>query len=318
MKISCEIIRDILPLYAEDMVSGATREFVDSHLCGCESCAGELESIQKKDRLPVEADVSSVKRVGESIRRRQILAVMAVLLFVATVLLGGALMLDAKIYLSAEESVEEIYVTDTGVNIRWDDRITGTSGSFDKEDPTNYEVVAWTNLYNYLFFKGRVSYDELAPEVKELITEGQYQAMDNISHYALEKPEETNFIYTCPRDHSMTLILNADQPLPDGPQIATHSDILYYLLGMAGFSVLCFFLEKYFRGKWYGELVSRIAIVAGSLAISVIIVTAGQVCGLERDFQEAVIDSTAVAIPMALFGLCVRQLIKLNRQDKGL
>lgn len=318
MKISCEIIRDILPLYAEDMVSHATKEMVETHLTDCEGCSKELEVLRNPKKLPVEADVKSLKRVGDSIRRRRILAVMAVFLFIATVLIGGALMLDATIYLSAAEAVEEIYVTEDSVCIRWDDRITGTSGSLDQANPTNYEVVAWTNLYNYLFFEGRASYDELDSVVKELITEEQYDAMDNISHYDVENPEETNFIYTCPRDYSMTLILNADQPLPDGPQIGTHSDILYYLLGMTGFSVICFLLGNYFRGRWYGELISRIAIVEASLAISVVIVSAAQFYGLEGDFREALIDSTAVALPMGLFGLCLRQLIQLNRQDKGL
>ena len=32
MKISCEIIRDILPLYAEGMASQATKEMVEQHL----------------------------------------------------------------------------------------------------------------------------------------------------------------------------------------------------------------------------------------------------------------------------------------------
>ena len=57
MKISCDIIRDILPLYAEDMVSTATKEMVDEHLCECESCTAELENLRKPAKLPVEADV---------------------------------------------------------------------------------------------------------------------------------------------------------------------------------------------------------------------------------------------------------------------
>ena len=318
MKVSCDIIRDILPLYAEDMVSDATKEMVETHLTDCESCGKELKVLRNHQKLPMEVDVKSLKRVGDSIRRRRILAVMAVFLFITTVLIGGALMLDATVYLSAAEAVEEIYVTEDGVCIHWDDRITGTSATVDKESPINYEVTAWTNLYNYLFFEGRVSYDELDPEVKELITEDQYAAMDNISHYALEKPEETNFIYTNPRTHSMTLILNADQPLPDGPQMQVHSDILYYVVGMAVFTLFCFFVGKYCSGKWYGELISRIAVVAGSLAVSVVIVTAAQFYGMEGDFREMLIDSTAVALPMGLFGLFLRQLIMLNRQDKGL
>lgn len=318
MKISCDIIQDVLPLYAEDMVRPATKEMVEGHLRECEGCKAELEVLRKPQKLPVEVEVKSLKRVGESIRRRRILAVLAVFLFITTVLVGGALMLDATVYLTANEAVEEIFVTEDGVTIRWDDRIIGTSGFVDKENPQNYEVTAWTNVYNYWFYKGRVSYDELDAEVKALISKEQYEMMDNTSTYTLEKPNETNFIYVCPREHSMTLILNANQPLPDGPQMEVQLDTLYYFIGLVVFSILCFAAGMYFRETWYGELITRMAIVSTGLAISTVIVTAGQFYTLAGGFQEAVIDSTAVALPMGLFGLCTRQLIKLNRQDKGL
>ena len=42
MDISCDIIRDVLPLYAEDLVSDATRQMVEDHLCGCDPCLKQL------------------------------------------------------------------------------------------------------------------------------------------------------------------------------------------------------------------------------------------------------------------------------------
>lgn len=318
MKISCDIIRDILPLYAEDMVSSATREMVDDHLRECDSCCQELQMLRKPQKLPVQSDVTSLKRVGDAIRRRRILAVMAVFLFLVTLLVGGALMLDARMYLTAGEAVEEIYVTEDGVTIRWNDRIIGTSGFVDPEKPQNYEVVAWTNLYNYWFHPGRVPYEDLDGEVQSLISKEQYETLDNLSEYTLENPAATNFIYSNPKDHSMTLILNANQPFPEEPLIDIHSDTLFYTVILAAVSLFLFLGGKYFREKWYGELCVRIALITSSLAISVMIVTAGQLTGLDGDFQEAIVDSTVVALPMGLFVLTLRQLIRLNRQDKGL
>lgn len=34
----CKIVEDLLPLYAEDLVSPETKEFVDTHCAGCEGC----------------------------------------------------------------------------------------------------------------------------------------------------------------------------------------------------------------------------------------------------------------------------------------
>lgn len=46
MKNNCNIIKDLLPLYAEDMLSEDSRELVEEHLGGCEDCRAELEKIK--------------------------------------------------------------------------------------------------------------------------------------------------------------------------------------------------------------------------------------------------------------------------------
>lgn len=39
----CKIVQDLLPLYAEDLVSEETKEFVDSHCEGCCECRGQRD-----------------------------------------------------------------------------------------------------------------------------------------------------------------------------------------------------------------------------------------------------------------------------------
>ena len=46
MKNECSIIRDILPLYVENMVSEDTSEFVKEHLESCPACRAELEKLR--------------------------------------------------------------------------------------------------------------------------------------------------------------------------------------------------------------------------------------------------------------------------------
>lgn len=47
MKNECSIVCDLLPLYAEDMVSEDTAEFVKEHLGNCPTCRAELEKLRK-------------------------------------------------------------------------------------------------------------------------------------------------------------------------------------------------------------------------------------------------------------------------------
>ena len=51
MRNECSIIRDILPLYMENMVSADTSSFVEEHLEGCERCRAELEQLKSKNEL---------------------------------------------------------------------------------------------------------------------------------------------------------------------------------------------------------------------------------------------------------------------------
>nr|AHF24354.1 anti-sigma-YlaC factor ylaD [uncultured bacterium Contig575] len=49
MKKECEVIRDILPLYADDACSDASREIIEEHLKECQDCAAYLEQIRASE-----------------------------------------------------------------------------------------------------------------------------------------------------------------------------------------------------------------------------------------------------------------------------
>lgn len=53
-EINCNIVKDILPLYVDDVVCEDTRKMVEGHLQNCESCRGEAEALGKKLILPLE------------------------------------------------------------------------------------------------------------------------------------------------------------------------------------------------------------------------------------------------------------------------
>ena len=54
MKYDCEIIRDLLPLYAEEIASPASTAMVRAHLEECPDCARLLAQMQRP--VPVRAE----------------------------------------------------------------------------------------------------------------------------------------------------------------------------------------------------------------------------------------------------------------------
>lgn len=129
MKISCEIIRDILPLYAEDMVSQPTREMVEEHLGECEDCTRELEAMKNPEQPLPAAQIESLKRVSGIIHNSRVLTAAVAVLF----LLSFGLWLygfgNVRVYLTQEEAVKDVYTAENGVLvIDYYDYVRGSCG----------------------------------------------------------------------------------------------------------------------------------------------------------------------------------------------
>lgn len=50
MKLECDVIRDLLPLYAEKLASPASSALVEQHLAECPACRAELEQMENRCR----------------------------------------------------------------------------------------------------------------------------------------------------------------------------------------------------------------------------------------------------------------------------
>ena len=48
MSKECEIVRDLLPLYAEGLTSEASNEFVEKHLKDCAECTQLLKDMREE------------------------------------------------------------------------------------------------------------------------------------------------------------------------------------------------------------------------------------------------------------------------------
>lgn len=94
MKNECNIVRDILPLYSEGMVSEDTASFVTEHLEGCTACKAELDALNQTneiDRMDEEdartrsEETLPLKMVKSRIRRSKWLMVIIAVLITAIV-----------------------------------------------------------------------------------------------------------------------------------------------------------------------------------------------------------------------------------------
>lgn len=152
MKISCNIIRDILPLYAEDMVGDDTKKLVDDHLGECEACTKELAGLKEKRAIPVSVDTAPMEHIRRTIRKRQILTTVCVILTIASLIWSGMVFMTAPIYLPAEKAIEGVELReDGGLAIDYAQGIMGHAGGSIENDEW---LFSHTTLYDWL--RGRI------------------------------------------------------------------------------------------------------------------------------------------------------------------
>ena len=91
MKVTCEIVKDMLPLYADGVVSDDTRKLVEDHMSECEECRKYYHSLKDDgiddmiDKRMEEAE--SLKKIKHAILKKRIITGTVAALAVAVILL---------------------------------------------------------------------------------------------------------------------------------------------------------------------------------------------------------------------------------------
>lgn len=177
MEISCDIIRDLLPLYAEDMVSLDSRNLVDDHLCRCDACTKALGVIQKQMVIPVESDPKPLNMVKKGIRKRRLLSVLAALLTLVTLTSFAITYLFAPFQLTKDQALDDFYVREDGaVVIDYSSSVIGRHLSGSGE---NWFINQYSTRYDMWKGDNRKSIEELFGS-DGVITEEERQRYENI------------------------------------------------------------------------------------------------------------------------------------------
>ena len=123
MKNECSVVRDILPLYLENMVSEETAESIKEHLENCPDCAAEFEAMKsgktvekigEEVQSDFEAEVlKSIKNIRKKFRKKVLRVGGIIAAILAAILIAGSVLLHLfPIYRIAEISLNDYYSKD--------------------------------------------------------------------------------------------------------------------------------------------------------------------------------------------------------------
>lgn len=159
MSNKCNLIKDILPLYVEDMVSTDTIEFVREHLEHCDECRAEFERMRKPADFIPDTDIVPLKRIKRDlfIKRLQTIFFTAILACaIVTVVFG--ILTSPKFYPYSDDLLNVVDSPNGDIIVTFDDKVTGYSCTKEFHDETGTEVYwvnAWTTTWDlYLSNRG--------------------------------------------------------------------------------------------------------------------------------------------------------------------
>mgnify|MGYP001019011165 CR=1 FL=1 len=109
MKLSCEVIKDLLPLYYDKVCSKESCSLVEEHLTQCPQCVNELQKLKMDLEKPSvsEGDVNAMKRISAAWKKDKkvsftrgsmlISALAAIICFISYNIIGAKVLSDGRL-----------------------------------------------------------------------------------------------------------------------------------------------------------------------------------------------------------------------------
>lgn len=160
MRNECNIIRDLLPLYAENMVSSDTSDFVEEHLKNCESCRKEFERTKELQPTQEISDAAPLIKLSRKMKVKKIQTIALTAVFVIALFISAFAVLDAPIYLPYSDGIVTLeQLDDKGLLLTFDEEVTDFDCSvYEDPDGDNLyycDIQAWTSLWDRWFSQGK-------------------------------------------------------------------------------------------------------------------------------------------------------------------
>lgn len=170
MKDECSIVRDILPLYVEDMVSEDTAGFVKEHLRGCPECRAELKKLREPVTVQLEPDINAapLKRLKKTLLMKKMQTILCTVAVLLALLLTVISLLTAPEYFEYTSDLVTAAETGAGeVALSFSSRVTNYKLQ-QVNDPdgrnTVYYLEAWTSAWDRMFTKPGARAVTVSPE----------------------------------------------------------------------------------------------------------------------------------------------------------
>lgn len=176
MKISCDVIHDLMPLHKDGLASDATSEIIKEHLLECPKCSAYFDemdtfTVNKPEKEVAGNDVTMLHKIRKKLRLDKVKGITFATLFISILAILAVNILITPEYLSYEEGVEKLIENEDGSlylilgeNVASYDLNEYDSKGMEKE----YSVTSWTTYLHQLLGNGQRQAIVINPNSEEV------------------------------------------------------------------------------------------------------------------------------------------------------
>jgi len=306
MKISCEVIGDLLPLYVKGIASKDSQMLIEEHLVSCPDCAKKLESMKKQFENELSGDVyvRSLKKVKNTLLRKRVQTIVFTVMLTLTIAAVIIANLTAPNYIPYSPKLLQITEKNDGtVLVKFEKDVSGYIlwRSKAEIDPSGhqYDIVAWSSYWNKHIVKSRIQNVVLNPDGEKV------SAVYYLNYFGSDSGPDTDI-----------LIYGEDQ-YPNGGRLTLPRLFLtyYLLIAFAMFIIIVLLLVAFYRNGKAKYWLLRVAAIPGAYIVSHFCVK-----GLDSSSFTPVRDFIAIvtiAVSLYIVFLLGSSLIGYYRRKAG-
>ncbi len=306
MNIPCEVIKDLLPLYMEDMASGESAKLVEAHLSSCDECKQELEDMKAVRVIPVQTDPETLRRLKTAIVKRRLFTAFTAVMVVFSLFFGFYKFLYADVWIPGEAAIQRVEQDPDGkLTIYTNNAVHGSGFTWDY-NADHVAFIASMRMKNYLFLKDAAQTEEVA-----IPQEIPLRGMDGLDL------SDRHFWYVNIWDGTagMPLWGTEGAEVPVGPIVAA-SYLLYYYCGILLVMGMVFAMVSRRRSGKAGRAFQVLSILCFCLLIGILLTCGGQLVTYYDGAPWKIRDSLSVTLSLFVTVLSILKLYRWKKQDE--
>ena len=145
---NCNIVKDLLPLYKENLLSDESKKFVEDHLKSCSECENLL-----KDKIEIESkNTKPLDFVEKRIKKESRYFTLAVVALLGSIFIFIISYLNAPRHFEYEKGLYRVYRGDDIYTVEFSDKVSGIDYT-DTEDAIYLD--GYSTKYDEIFNKDR-------------------------------------------------------------------------------------------------------------------------------------------------------------------